>query len=123
MIQGFILVRAERPYVQFAAARVTGTWFTVGVTNRRERERILVSCGRSERVLRARLSLSRVLVSCSYIFISWFGLVWISLTGRPAFPFIDQWKARVIEEENEKNEREKKTSRVAGSFSPSCGSR
>ena len=38
--QGFILVRTERPYVQFAAARVTGTWFVVGVTNRRERERI-----------------------------------------------------------------------------------
>ena len=32
--QGFILVRAEHPYVQFAAARVTGTWFAVGVTNR-----------------------------------------------------------------------------------------
>ena len=27
-------------YVQFAAARVTGTWFAVGVTNRRERGRI-----------------------------------------------------------------------------------
>ena len=27
--QGFILVRAKRPYVQFAAARVTGTWFAV----------------------------------------------------------------------------------------------
>ena len=30
----------EHPYVQFAATRVTGTWFIVGVTNRRERERI-----------------------------------------------------------------------------------
>ena len=38
--QEFILVRAERPYVQFAAARVTGTWFTVGVTNRREKESV-----------------------------------------------------------------------------------
>ena len=28
--QGFILVRAERPYVQFIAARITGTWFAVG---------------------------------------------------------------------------------------------
>ena len=28
------------PYVQFAAARVTDTWFAVRVTNRRERERI-----------------------------------------------------------------------------------
>ena len=32
--QGFILVQAERPYVQFAVARVTGIRFTVGVTNR-----------------------------------------------------------------------------------------
>jgi len=38
--QGFILVRAERPYVQFAAAHVTGTWFALGVTNRQEREMI-----------------------------------------------------------------------------------
>ena len=38
--QGFILVRAERPYVQFAVARVTSTWFVVGVTNKRDRERI-----------------------------------------------------------------------------------
>ena len=27
--QEFILVRAECPYVQFAAAHVTGTWFAV----------------------------------------------------------------------------------------------
>ena len=58
---------AEHPYVQFAAARVTGTWFAVGVTNRRERERIPVSGGRSEQVLKARLPLSRVLVSCSFV--------------------------------------------------------
>ena len=36
--------------------------------------------------------------------------------GRPASPFIGEGKARVIEEEKEKNEREKKASRVAGSF-------
>ena len=36
----FILVRAKRPYVQFAAARVTDTWFVVGVTNRQEREKV-----------------------------------------------------------------------------------
>ena len=36
--------------------------------------------------------------------------------GRPASPFIDEGKARVTEEEKEKNEREKKASRVAGSF-------
>ena len=37
--------------------------------------------------------------------------------GRPASPFIGEGKARVIEEENEKNEREKKASRVTESFS------
>ena len=36
--------------------------------------------------------------------------------GRPASPFIGEGKAQVTEEENEKNEREKKASRVAGSF-------
>ena len=36
--------------------------------------------------------------------------------GRLASPFIGERKARIIEEEKEKNEREKKASRVAGSF-------
>ena len=36
--------------------------------------------------------------------------------GRLASPFIGEGKARVIEEEDEKNEREKKASRVAESF-------
>ena len=36
--------------------------------------------------------------------------------GRPASPFIGERKARVIAEEEEKNEREKKASRVVGSF-------
>ena len=36
--------------------------------------------------------------------------------GRTASPFIDEGKARVTEEKKEKNEREKKASRVAGSF-------
>ena len=36
--------------------------------------------------------------------------------GRPASPFIDEGKAHVTEEENEKNEREKKASRVTGPF-------
>ena len=69
-------------------------------------------------MLRARLLLSRVLVPCSCVFISWFGLVPISLPfmGRPASPFIGQGKARVTAEEKKKNEREKKGSRIAGSF-------
>ena len=36
--------------------------------------------------------------------------------GRPASPFIGEGKKRVIEEEKEKDEREKKASRVVGSF-------
>ena len=76
----------------------------------RERERgSQVSGGRSERVLRARLPLSRVLVLCSCVLIPPF-------MGRPASPFIGEGKARVTEEEKEK-ERDKKASRVAGSFS------
>ena len=58
-----------------------------------------VSSGRSERVLRARLPLSRVLVSCSCVQIPLF-------MGRSAFPFIGEAKARVTDEEKEKNERE-----------------
>ena len=38
-----------------------------------------------------------------------------SSMGRPASPFKDEGKAWVTEEEKEKNEREKKASRVAGS--------
>ena len=36
--------------------------------------------------------------------------------GRPASSFIGEGKAHVIEEEKEKNKREKKASRIAGSF-------
>ena len=60
-------------------------------------------------MLRARLPLSRVLVLCSCVHISPF-------MGCPASPFISEGKAHVIEEEKEKNEREKKASRVVGSF-------
>ena len=37
--------------------------------------------------------------------------------GCPAFPFIGQGKARVTVEEKEENEKEKKSSRIVGSFS------
>ena len=60
-------------------------------------------------MLRARLPLSRVLVSCSCVSISLFMM-------RPASPFIGEGKARVTEEEKKKSEIEKKASRVAGSF-------
>ena len=66
-------------------------------------------------MLRAHLPLSRVLVSCCCVQISLFFI------GRPASPFIGEGKTRVIEEEKEKNEIEKKASRVTGS--PLCGSR
>ena len=36
--------------------------------------------------------------------------------GRPTFPFIGQGKARVIVEGKEKDKKEKKSSRIAGSF-------
>ena len=36
--------------------------------------------------------------------------------GRPASPFLGEGKARVTAEEKEKNEREQKASRIAGSF-------
>ena len=39
------------------------------------------------------------------------------LMGRPAFLFIGQGKAWVIREGKEKNEKEKKSSRITGSFS------
>ena len=37
--------------------------------------------------------------------------------GRPAFPFIGQGKARFTVEGKEENEKEKKSSRIVGSFS------
>ena len=61
-----------------------------------------------------------MLVSCSCEFISWFGSrldLNPPFMGCSAFSFIGEGKARVTEEEKEKNEREKKASRVAGSFS------
>jgi len=59
----FILVRAECPYVHFAAAAqvISTERFVVGGTNGRERDRSQVSDGKVERVLRARLLFSCVL--------------------------------------------------------------
>ena len=58
----FILVRAEWPYVQFAAACIISTKrFVVGGTNGRERDRSQVSDGRVETMLRAWLLLGCVL--------------------------------------------------------------
>ena len=59
----FILVRAECPYVQFAAAAcvISTKRFIVGGTNGRERDRPQVSDGKVERLLRAWLLFSCVL--------------------------------------------------------------
>ena len=54
-------------------------------------------------MLRARLPLSRVLVSCSCVPISCF---FAPSMRRPASLFIDEGKARVIEEKKEKDKRE-----------------
>ena len=56
----FILVRAECPYVQFAAAAgvISTERFVVGVTNGRERDRFQVADGKVEWMLRAWLLLS-----------------------------------------------------------------
>ena len=58
----FILVRAECPYVQFAAAAhvISTKRFIVRGTNGRERDRFQVSDGEVERALRAWLLLSHV---------------------------------------------------------------
>ena len=58
----FILVRAEYPYVQFAAAAhvISTERFVVWGINGRERDRSQVFDGKVERVLRARLPLSCV---------------------------------------------------------------
>ena len=63
-------------------------------------------------MLRARSPLSRC------VFIPWFrprgsGSPFM---GRPTSPFTGEGKAWVTAEEKEKNEREKKASRIAGSF-------
>ena len=60
-------------------------------------------------MLRARLPLSHVLMSCSCVLVP-------PSMGHTASPFIDEGKARVTADEKENNEREKKASRIAGSF-------
>ena len=59
----FILVRAECPYIQFAATRVISTRkrFIVGGTNGRERDMSQVSDGKVKKMPRARWLLGCVL--------------------------------------------------------------
>ena len=86
----FILVRAECPYVQFAAtAHVISTKrFVVGGTNRRERDRSQVSDKKVEWVLRAWLLLS-------YVWCDAWCVESIPLVRFPAFPFIGQERAGI----------------------------
>ena len=120
----FILVQVECPYVQFiAAACITNTEkFLVGVTNGRERDMSQVSGGKSERVPRAWLLLSRVFVSCSCVFIwlesDWGDLIGSSLLhGMPYFPFYRPRESTGYSVGREENEREREKSfRITGSF-------
>ena len=101
--QGFILVRRNVPTSSSLLLVLPAFGLQLGLQTGERGKGSQVSGGRSERVLRAQSLLSRVFVSCSCIFISWFGP---PLLRRPAFPFISEGKAWVTVEENEKNERE-----------------
>ena len=107
--QGFILVWTKRPYVQFAAAHVTDTWFAVGVTNMRERKRISSLWWKewtgAESSLAAQ-SYARVMLLCRDPPYPDPPCLDPPFMGCPAFPFISQGKAWVTAEEKEKNERE-----------------
>ena len=79
----FILVRAECPYVQFAAAAhvISTERFIVRGTNGQERDRSQVSDGKGERTLRARLLLSYMLCA------AWCVELIHPLSGVPCLPF------------------------------------
>ena len=89
----FILVRAECPYVQFAAtAHVISTErFVVGVTNRQERDESQVSEAKVERTLRAWLLLHCVLCD------AWCVLLIHPLSGVPCLSFYRQGEAGIID--------------------------
>ena len=106
---GFILVWAECPYIQFGTARVTDTWFVVGVTNGREREEV-PSLWRNKQACSAKacrdvLAVLRRITLCSDM----------SFMGRPASPFIGKGEEQVYKGRRRKT-KEKKASRTAGSF-------
>ena len=85
-----------------------------------EKDRFQVSGERSERVPRARSLPGCVLVSSDRFGVRW---VRVPFTGRPAFPFIGQGKARVTMEGKEGNEKEKSPPESSGPSFPSHGSR
>ena len=100
----FILVRAECPYVQFAAdARVISTErFIVGGTNGRERDRSQVSNGKVERALRAWMLHSCLL--CDALCVEFIG----PLSGVPCLPFYRSWGSRGYRWEEEEKPDAKK---------------
>ena len=61
---------------------------------------------------------ARSLLSCVLMCYDRCGVRWdrVLFMGRSAFSFIDQGKARVTVEGKEENEKERKSSRIIGSF-------
>ena len=111
--QRFILVRTERPYVQFAAARVTGTWFAVWVTNRRERERILSLWWKEWTGAKSSIA-AQPCVRVVLVFLSR-GLA--SFHGAPCFLFYRRMESTGYSgERGGERDRERKASMVVGSF-------
>ena len=107
----FILVRAERPYVQFVATRVISTKrFVVRGTNGRERDRSQVSDGRVERMPRARLQLGCVL--CDVLCVELIR----PFSGCHALPFIDQGGAGVTDGRKRKKPKVETVRRRRGVF-------
>ena len=100
----FILIRAECPYVQFAAAaRIISTErFVVGGTNGRERDRSQVSAGKVERTLRAWLLLSYVLCDV------WCVELIHPFSGVPYLPFYRSRESRDYRWEKEEKPEAKK---------------
>ena len=82
----------------------------------RERDMSQVSGERSERVLRELGCYSAVRSYCVLVASQLMRCVAMPFMGRPAFPFIGQGKAPVTVEGKEENEKEKKSSRITGSF-------
>ena len=58
----------------------------------------------------------RVVLLCFYLMVRSHADLDSPFMGRPASPFIGEGRARVTTEEKEKNQREKKASRITGSF-------
>ena len=106
----FILVQAECPDIQSAAARVISTErFIVGGTNGRERDRSQVSNGKVERALRAWMLLNCVLCD------AWCIELIHPLSGVPYPPFYRSRGSKDYRWEKEENQRQRRSFEGAGS--------